>query len=181
MRYPEAAHLLVSLEYFSLCGSIRGCFEPTKGKGVMNIAFGSRKFFSLGVLFLMSCVSMTGCANLNDPNPYGYGGPYGAPAPAPYYGAPYYGGGGYYGNDPYYRREQRDLERERKQLEDERRRLEREREFQNRPPPPPPSRPAPERCPPGFSPSERKCTPEERRRGCRDMRLPGGLGCVDRR
>lgn len=37
-----------------------------------------------------------------------------------------------------------------------------------------------EQCPPGFSPSERKCSHEERRRGCKDMRLPGGLGCVHR-
>ncbi len=123
-----------------------------------------------------------GCANLNDP--YGYGGGYNpppAPPPPPYYGgAPYYGGGSYYGNDPY-RRERRDLERERERLEEERRRLERERERQ--PTPPVYTRPAPsaDRCPAGFSPSERKCTPEERRRGCRDMRMPSGLGCVDRR
>jgi hypothetical protein len=37
-----------------------------------------------------------------------------------------------------------------------------------------------ETCPPGFSPSEQKCSNEERRRGCKDMRLPGGLGCVRR-
>lgn len=37
-----------------------------------------------------------------------------------------------------------------------------------------------ETCPPGFRPSEQKCSPEERRRGCKDMRLPGGLGCVKR-
>ena len=40
--------------------------------------------------------------------------------------------------------------------------------------------PVVETCPRGFSPSERKCTVEERRRGCKDMRLPGGLGCVHR-
>ena len=37
-----------------------------------------------------------------------------------------------------------------------------------------------EHCPSGFSPSEKKCSNEERRRGCKDMRLPGGLGCVRR-
>lgn len=37
-----------------------------------------------------------------------------------------------------------------------------------------------EECPPGFKPSENKCRPDERRRGCKDMRLPGGLGCVKR-
>jgi hypothetical protein len=41
-------------------------------------------------------------------------------------------------------------------------------------------RPQPDRCPPGFSPSENKCSQDERRRGCRDMRLPSGLGCVSR-
>jgi hypothetical protein len=145
----------------------------------MNTSVIGRRFLILACSVVMSVVSL-GCAPLNDPNGYGYGGPYGSPPPpSPYYGGPY-SGGGYYGNDPYYTREQRQLERERQRLEDERRRLEREREMQNRPVPPPPSRPAPERCPSGFSPSERKCTPEERRRGCRDMRLPGGLGCVSR-
>jgi hypothetical protein len=37
-----------------------------------------------------------------------------------------------------------------------------------------------ETCPSGFRPSEQKCSPEERRRGCKDMRLPNGLGCVKR-
>lgn len=37
-----------------------------------------------------------------------------------------------------------------------------------------------ERCPAGFSPSEQKCSPDERRRGCKDIRLPNGLGCVRR-
>jgi hypothetical protein len=35
-------------------------------------------------------------------------------------------------------------------------------------------------CPPGFRPSEQKCSPEERRRGCKDMRMPNGMGCVRR-
>jgi hypothetical protein len=109
----------------------------------------------------------------------GYGGGYGNNG---------YGNGGYNNgyNQGYYDRQERDnLERERRRIEDERRRLEEER---NRPvyappaPPPPPvhvQRP-PERCPSGFSPSENKCSQQERRRGCRDMRLPGGLGCVSR-
>jgi len=123
-------------------------------------------------------VGLLGCANLNDPYGYG-GGPYNSPPPY-YGGAPYYGGGGYYGGDPY-RRERNELERERERLEAERQRLERER--QRDPYRPPITRPAPQqdRCPPGFSPSERKCSPDERRRGCRDMRMPSGLGCVDRR
>jgi len=39
---------------------------------------------------------------------------------------------------------------------------------------------AAERCPSGFQPSEQKCTQAERRNGCKDIRLPGGLGCVNR-
>jgi hypothetical protein len=40
--------------------------------------------------------------------------------------------------------------------------------------------PMQERCPAGFQPSEQKCSPDERRRGCKDIRLPSGLGCVKR-
>ena len=127
---------------------------------------------------LLSAVALVGCTDLN--SGYGsYGSPYGSPQPPPYYGSQPYYGGGYY-DDGYYRGERRELERERRRLEDERERLERERDRQDYKPVPPVSRPAPESCPPGFSPSEQKCSPEERRRGCRDMRLPGGLGCVDR-
>lgn len=35
-------------------------------------------------------------------------------------------------------------------------------------------------CPAGFRPSEQKCSQAERARGCKDMRLPSGLGCVKR-
>ena len=144
---------------------------------------------------IVSCVALvlgfvllvaSGCANLNDPYSGGGGG-YGSNAP--YYGGNGNGGGvgyggygnGGYGNGGYNnnRREQQELERERERLENERERLERERENVYRPPAAPP-RQVFERCPAGFSPSERKCTQDERRRGCRDMRLPGGLGCVDR-
>ena len=113
---------------------------------------------------------------------------------------PSYNGGGYGYDDPYYdydrndyyrdrerdaRRDRYENQRERERLENERRRLEeerrRERENQYRPPPPPPQRaPAQDRCPAGFSPSERKCTAQERKKGCRDIRTPGGLGCVSR-
>jgi len=92
-----------------------------------------------------------------------------------------------YGNDDYYRnqRERRDIDRERDRIERERRDLERERDRQNsyKPPvynPPVQQQPRAESCPSGFSPSENKCSVEERRRGCKDMRLPGGLGCVRR-
>lgn len=146
---------------------------------------------------IISCVALvlgfvllvaSGCANLNDPYSGGGGG-YGSNAP--YYGGNGNGGGvgyggygnGGYGNGGYNnnRREQQELELERERLENERKRLQRERENVYRAPAaPPPPRQVFERCPAGFTPSEQKCTQDERRRGCRDMRLPGGLGCVDR-
>ncbi len=148
---------------------------------------------------IISCVALvlgfvllvaSGCANLNDPfGGGGGGGGYGGYGNGGYgnggYGNGGYGNGGYgnggYGNGGYNnnRREQQELERERERLENERERLERERENVYRPPAAPP-RQVFERCPAGFTPSEQKCTQDERRRGCRDMRLPGGLGCVDR-
>ena len=143
---------------------------------------------------IISCVALvlgfvllvaSGCANLNDPfGGGGGGGGYGGYGNGGYgnggYGNGGYGNGGY-GNGGYNnnRREQQELERERERLENERERLERERENVYRAPAAPP-RQVFERCPAGFSPSEQKCTQDERRRGCRDMRLPGGLGCVDR-
>ncbi len=39
---------------------------------------------------------------------------------------------------------------------------------------------AQDRCPAGFQPSEQKCSPQERQHGCKDIRLPSGLGCVHR-
>ena len=34
-------------------------------------------------------------------------------------------------------------------------------------------------CPAGFKPSERSCSQDERRRGCRDQRVgPNNMGCV---
>ncbi len=130
------------------------------------------KILSKPVIVSLLCV-LTGCAELNTPYSGGYR------------NDPYYGGGGGY-RDDYGRhedwkrdRERRELDRERDRLEDERRRLEEERRKQANQ-----SavwgQPAQERCPSGFTPSENKCSKEERRRGCKDMRLPGGLGCVKR-
>jgi hypothetical protein len=69
-------------------------------------------------------------------------------------------------------KERRQLALERERLEQERRNLESQREQS--------SRAVRDECPPGFQQSERKCTDQERRRGCRDVRTPGGLGCVKR-
>jgi hypothetical protein len=38
-------------------------------------------------------------------------------------------------------------------------------------------RPSAERCPQGFVPGNHRCSNDERRRGCKDMRMPGGTTC----
>jgi hypothetical protein len=100
-----------------------------------------------------------------------------------------------YRSDPYYdgdyrtrrewdrqQREAQRLERERLELERERIRLERERiEAEKHTPSRPVYRPPSgnrDRCPAGFSPSERRCNDKERKRGCKDMRTKSGMGCV---
>jgi len=139
-------------------------------------------------LSVVAVSALSGCGPLNDPyDPY-----YSNQPPARPYGGGYYGGDPYYGSAPYYggtsyqdRRERERLEEERRRIERERERLERERERQDmyRPPAPPPAPRPPanyERCPAGFSPSEIKCSKEERRNGCKDIRMSSGLGCVKR-
>lgn len=130
------------------------------------------------ILSLFLLILLTGCTELS-----GYGSPgYNNSYADPYYGPPRGNGYGYGYDDRDWRNRQdrRDIERERDRLEKERRDLERERwKQENSYTPPPVARPR-EQCPSGFSPSEQKCSPEERRRGCKDMRLPGGLGCVRR-
>ena len=128
----------------------------------------------------ISLLALSGCSDLqNQP----YSGPYGGYNNDPYYGR-------YDGYNDYEKRrewehrhrERHEIEKERERLEEERRRLEEERNRQISSPQvnQPTSRPAQDRCPAGFQPSERKCSPEERRRGCKDIRLPSGLGCVRR-
>jgi len=105
-----------------------------------------------------------------------------------YYGSDYYPDHYYHGypgwydrgrNDysgyDYWRERRETLDRERARLAEERQALERERNnnWWSR------SR-ADERCPSGFKPSENKCTPQERKHGCKDIRLSNGLGCVNR-
>lgn len=130
---------------------------------------------------LIPLVILAGCAEMVG-QPYTYDTPYYKNRNAPYYSGNSYND--YYDRSSYYNRKERDrLERERIELERERTRLERERlerERRNDLRGAVPANPPAMTCPPGFSPSERKCTVEERRKGCRDMRLPNGLGCVDR-
>lgn len=136
-------------------------------------------------------VALSGCAGMDNYDPYYSGGPsygggyngggYGYGNRDPYYGGGYYGGGY---NDPYRNRRERErLEEERERLERERERLERERQRQRYPesqPVPRPPAASYDRCPAGFSPSENKCSRAERERGCKDIRMPSGLGCVKR-
>lgn len=122
-------------------------------------------------LLITGLLLASGCAEFNDPY---------YPSRDGYYDS--YDRGDYY-NDrerDRLRHERRELDRERDRLEDQRRHEERERREREayRPPPPPP--PSQDRCPSGFSPSEQKCSPDERRHGCKDIRLPSGLGCVRR-
>lgn len=37
-----------------------------------------------------------------------------------------------------------------------------------------------ERCPSGFEPGKHRCSDAERRKGCKDMRMPGGTTCNSR-
>jgi len=142
---------------------------------------------SMKTVMFLAALLLSSCADFNSPYSSspprgGYNDPYNNSG----YGAPY---GGYRNDDDYYRDrerikdEERELNRDRRRVEDERRRLDEERRHNNDNqyrPAPPPQRQEPDRCPSGFSPSENKCSTEERRRGCKDMRLPGGLGCVRR-
>jgi hypothetical protein len=163
---------------------------PGGREGFYTLGMAMRKFFVRSLLLsITAVVVIQGCANLDAPyDPY-YGNqpPSGSYGNGGYYGGgPYYGSGPNYGGSSYYdRRERERLEEERRRLERERERLERERDRQNsyRPPPPPPAPRPPasyDRCPAGFSPSENKCSKEERKRGCKDIRMPSGLGCVHR-
>ncbi len=163
----------------------------TRSTGFSMVASTTHISYGKMLVAVFSLGLAVGCVPLDD----GYNSPsYGNGYGGGYNRGPYYGNsGGYHGDpyyrDPYYRDERRDaqrererLEQERERLEEERRRLERERQRDRypNPPPPPAARPQPERCPPGFSPSENKCSPEERKRGCKDIRMPSGLGCVHR-
>ncbi len=65
-------------------------------------------------------------------------------------------------------RERRELEEERRELERERERLERERREAAR-------APVKETCPSGYVPG--RCGDKQRKHGCKDFRMPGGLGC----
>ncbi len=145
------------------------------------------KLLTRGILF-GALLAGVGCADLNSPYypPSSY--------PSGGYNDPYYGGGY---NDRYDDRrdryeDRRERERERERREDERRRIEEERRrieeerdrYRNRPivPIPPQAAPPPprEHCPSGFQETNDKCSSDERKRGCRDIKMPGGLRCIDR-
>lgn len=121
------------------------------------------------------CIVATGCIDASGGNPY-----------PSYPSGGGYNNGGYYGNsydrDRYEyeraREERRKLRDERERIEDERERLaaEQRRQEHARTPPPPK-----EQCPPGFRVNTGgRCTDKERKNGCRDIRMPGGLTCIDK-
>lgn len=130
------------------------------------------------LLLLISLLLVAGCTNTNYPYTpgTGYNDPYRYDDSYNYRDRDHY-------HDSYERRrareERRRLEAERQRLEAERRRLEEARRKKKKHSKPH-IKPKKETCPPGFRPSERKCTKKERKHGCKDIRLPGGLGCVNR-
>lgn len=73
-------------------------------------------------------------------------------------------------------RERERLQREEERIRQERQEIERERERIREQE----SRAREERCPPGFVPGGYRCSENDRRRGCKDMRMPGGTTCNSR-
>ena len=141
---------------------------------------------------LLLVLATAGCAELNDP----------------YYSGSRNGGyGGYndpYGSDDRWRYEQgrrdaereaeerrreerhewRERERDRQRAEDERRRYEElraqqeaQRQYQQHQQQ---QQQQQERCPSGFHETSRKCSDDERRHGCKDIKTPSGLRCINR-
>lgn len=96
-------------------------------------------------------------------------------------GDPYNNRYGSYNDNPYpsgnyyQERERQRLREERRELERERARLERERERERERRNTHTAEKQPETCPAGYRPG--RCEDKQRKRGCKDMRLPGGLGC----
>ena len=153
----------------------------------------------LSATALGSLMLFASCAEMNDPY-----------RPAPHYdsyGSPYDSGyHGSYDDHDYWREREREhdreerrkierererIDRERKRLDDERRNEDRHRDEERRRDddrgrrdedrkPAPRPQPKVESCPRGYSPSERKCSSEERKKGCKDIRMDSGLGCVKR-
>ncbi len=132
------------------------------------------KLFAICIVFVEA-----GCVDLNQPNSYpGTYDPYPSRYDTRY--------DDYRRRQDWERRRDAELRREREELRRERRELEEERkrdreDHHHTPPHSPLPRPTAHlQCPPGFSQSERKCTVEERRKGCKDIRMSNGLGCVRR-
>lgn len=128
------------------------------------------KNISILLLFLLLGQGIMSCSNMNDP----------------YYNnsGRYYDDGRYNprytsGRDRYYNERERDrIENERRDLAIERDRLERERERLERQKDREARRPAPqapETCPSGWRPGS--CSKKDRKHGCKDKRMPRGLGC----
>ena len=158
------------------------------------------------LFFALIGTGLGGCAEFMDPN---YGSQYPSSGPGygnsgygnSGYGNnrnndPYYHDHGSYDDNRYhdYERDRRRAERERERMEEERERLEQERERQHdedqrrrfddlrlqqqhqQPAPPPPR----EGCPSGFHETDRKCSDDERRHGCKDIKTSSGVRCINR-
>jgi len=128
-------------------------------------------FYSILCIILIAGCGPMATSNYPTTSNYPSGG-YGSPT----YGSPY--------NDDYYARRERDrLHDERERLREERRRLEREKEnlaLQNELHNSPQPLIHKEQCPHGFHETERKCSDSERKRGCKDIKMTGGLRCINR-
>jgi hypothetical protein len=132
---------------------------------------------TLTALSLIALLALPGCAELNQP---------GYPSQGGYYDSGYggYHNDGYGSHDNYYGHEKHERWEEKRHEQEERaereaREHQRDEESRRHHEQEPPRR-VEEHCPSGFSPSERKCSNDERRHGCQDIRTPSGLGCVRR-
>lgn len=162
------------------CFAMLGCMKTKK---LLNNFVPPIARLALGAVVISSFV---GCADLDRYPSSSYGG-FNDPYPSRYDRYDHH----YDRRDSYdyerdaerARRERHRLEHEREELQEEQRHYEEQRYRDNtrRPPPvhltPPPPR---ETCPPGFTPGGQRCSNEERKHGCKDIRMPGGLTCQHR-
>jgi hypothetical protein len=145
------------------------------------------------IVLLIFIFFTSSCADLNYPLGVGTNS---APINYPYDPYGNYPADRTYGEQDYYYREQArqnqqekwKLMRERERLQDERDRLERSQRWQTQTPSGyalpqlnnnsrPPER---ERCPAGFHETTSRCSDRDRKKGCKDLKLPQGLRCINR-
>lgn len=124
---------------------------------------------------LTSCLALTACGPLGD----GFNQNRNYPPRDPY--DPYYRNEDYRYRDRYEQdrlyRERRELDRERERLDRERREMDRRYDHRDEPRHQRPTRSndVVEHCPSGWKPG--RCSDRDRKKGCKDKRMPLGLGC----